>query len=332
MPPASAVGPGGWHHGGVEAKAVTVVTGEEEFLIDRAVRELVAAADGGDVHDLEGADLGPGELASLISPSLFGGGSVVIIRSAQNVTKDAAGDLTAYLRAPAPDPDVTLIMTHAGGARGKELLASAKAAGAQVVECPKITRFAERLDFIRTEFRRAGKRADDGAARALLDAVGSDLRELASACDQLAADSDSQAVTEALVARYYRGRAEATGFSVADQAVEGHLVQAIEQLRWALATGVSPVLINSALAQGLRLLGRVGTAPRGLNSAALAAEVGAPPWKIDRVRQQLRGWRPEGIATALQAVAKSDAQVKGDSVSAAYALERAVRRIVAARA
>ena len=209
-------------------------------------------------------------------------------------------------------------------------MAGAKAAGARMIECPKVTRFSERLDFIRTEFRRAGRRADDGAARALLDAVGSDLRELAAACGQLAADTDGP-IDEAVVARYYRGRAEATGFTVADRAVEGHLVQALEQLRWALATGVSPVLICSALAQGVRLLGRVGSAPRGASSVALAAEVGAPPWKINRVRQQLRGWHPNGIARALHAVAEADAQVKGEATSAAYALERAVRRIVAAR-
>ena len=82
----------------------------------------------------------------------------------------------------------------------------------------------------------------------------------------------------------------------------------------------------------MRLLGRVGAAGRGASAVALAAEVGAPPWKIDRVRQQLRGWHPDGVARALQAVAEADAQVKGDSVSADYALERAVRRIVAYRA
>jgi DNA polymerase III delta subunit len=38
------------------------------------------------------------------------------------------------------------------------------------------------------------------------------------------------------------------------------------------------------------------------------------------------------VARTLQAVAEADAQVKGDSVSADYALERAVRRIVAYRA
>jgi DNA polymerase-3 subunit delta len=312
---------------------VTIVVGEEEFLIDRAVRDLITAAGdpglSGNVHDLDGAALGPGELESLTSPSLFGGACVLVIRSAQNASKDVAAELTRYAAHPAPD--VVLVLTHAGGAKGKDLLASVKAAGAQVIECPKVTRFAERLDFIRAEFRRAGSRADDGAARALLDAVGSDLRELAAACDQLAADAEDR-IDEAVVARYYRGRAEATGFSVADRAVEGHLAQAREQLRWALATGVSPVLICSALAQGVRLLGRVGSAPRGVNSATLAAEVGAPPWKIDRVRQQLRGWQPQGIARALRAVAEADAQVKGEASSAGYALERAVRRIVACRA
>ena len=295
-----------------EIVPVTLVVGEEEFLVDRAVHDIVAAAretaPDGDVHDLGASELGPGELESLTSPSLFGGGCVLIVRSAQNAGKEVGAELVRYAGNPAPD--VVLVLTHAGGAKGKELVAGAKAAGARMIECPKVTRFTERLDFIRAEFRRAGRRPDDGAARALLDAVGSDLRELAAACDQLAADTDG-VIDEAVVARYYRGRAEATGFTVADRAVEGHLAQALEQLRWALATGVSPVLICSALAQGVRLLGRVGSVPRGASSAAIAAEVGAPPWKIDRVRQQLRGWHPNGIARALHAVAEADAQVKG---------------------
>ena len=316
----------------VTAAPVTLVVGEEEFLVDRAVRELIAAAgtgDTADVHDRDGANLVPGELDSLTSPSLFGGGSVVVIRSAQNASKEVTAELTRYLARPAPD--AVLILTHAGGAKGKDLLAAAKTARAQLVDRPKLTRFSERLDFIKSEFRRLGQPADDAAARALLDAVGSDLRELAAACDQLAADAEGR-VDEAVVARYYRGRAESTGFSVADRAVEGHLTQALEQLRWALATGVSPVLICSALAQGVRLLGRVSSAPRGASSMSLAAEVGAPPWKIDAVKRQLRGWQADGIARALHAVAEADAQVKGEATSADYALERAVRRIVASRA
>ena len=268
------------------------------------------------------------EINALTSPSLFGGGSTVVVRNSHNVAKDIAAELGRYAASPAPDAAV--ILTHAGGVKGKALVTDLTKAGANVVSCPKLTRVSERTDFVRQEFRRVARQADEGAVRALLDAIGGDLRELASAVDQLASDTEGR-IGSAVVARYYRGRAEATGFSVADHAVEGRLTEALEQLRWALATGTSPVLITSALATGVRLLGRVGAAPRGANANALAAEVGAPPWKIDRVRQQLRGWHPDGVGRALQAVAEADAQVKGGGVSPEYALERAIRQIVAYR-
>lgn len=319
--------------------AVTLVVGEEEFLVDRAVREAVGQARAalaevsgggdGDLHDLEASALAPGELASLTSPSLFGGGAVVVVRNAQHAGKEVAAELMRYARDPAPD--AAIVLTHAGGAKGKALVADLAGAGARQVDCPRLTRPSERTDFVRGEFRRAGRQADADAVRALLDAIGGDLRELASAIDQLASDTEGR-INAATVATYYRGRAEATGFSVADHAVEGRLNEALEQLRWALATGTAPVLITSALAAGVRLLGRVGAAPRNASPNALAAEVGAPPWKIDRVRQQLRGWHPDGVASALQAVAEADAQVKGAGASPEYALERVVRQIVAYRA
>jgi len=110
---------------------VTLIVGEEEFLADRAVREAVAqaqlalaepsgGADGGDLHDLEAAALSQGELASLTSPSLFGGGAVVIVRNAQNAAKETAAELARYTANPAPDAAV--IITHAGGAKGKALV------------------------------------------------------------------------------------------------------------------------------------------------------------------------------------------------------------------
>jgi DNA polymerase-3 subunit delta len=312
-------------------RRVSVVTGDEELLVERAVARLVAAA-GGDgtagAREVPAGRLGPGELASVTAPSLFDAVPVVVIRDAQDASKEVAEELAAL--AADPPPDVVLVITHAGGAKGKALLGKLTASGAQVSQYPKITRIGDRMTFIRGEFRAAGRRIDDGGMRALIDALGTDLREIASACAQLAADTTGM-IDQPSVARYYRGRAEAGGFAVADRAVEGKLAEALEHLRWALAVGVSPVLITSALAQGVRLIGRVGAAPRSRPAAALAAELGAPPWRIDKVRQQLRGWGPEGIARALAAVAEADAQVKGEGANPGYALEVAVRTIVACR-
>jgi len=56
-----------------------------------------------------------------------------------------------------------------------------------------------------------------------------------------------------------------------------------------------------------------------------------PPWKVDRVRAQLRGWTPTGVAVAVTAIAQADEQVKGGGADPGYALEKAVLAIVAAR-
>jgi DNA polymerase III subunit delta len=318
--------------------ALTVIVGDEELLVERAVSAAVAQAtaagsDGGDgaggpagLHDVPAAGLTAGELATLATPSLFGGASVLVIRSAQDATANLTAELTRL--AGSPVPEMALVVTHSGGAKNKALVADLVGAGARRVDCPSIKRFGERMEFLRGEFRAARRKADDGGLRALLDAVGTDLRDLAAACSQLVADTTG-VVSQEVVARYYRGRAEATGFSVADKACEGNLAEALEQLRWALATGTSPVLITSALASGLRTLALVGSAGRGLSPNALAADLGMPPWKIDKARQQLRGWTADALVRAHAAVAEADVQVKGEGASAAYALERAITTIVA---
>lgn len=323
MPSAAPVSP-------ADIAGVSVVVGEEDLLVERAVARLVQAArPADDVRHVQAAGLRPGELASLTAPSLFGGGCVIVLHGTADAAKNVADEIASL--AGDPPPETVLVLTHAGGAKGKALLAALGKRGARIIECPKVTRLGERMQFIRGEFRQAGRTIEEGGVRALLDAIGNDLRELAAACAQLAADTTG-VIDQTVVARYYRGRAEASGFTVADRAVEGRLGDALELLRWALAVGVSPVLITSGLAQGVRLLGRVGSAPKGQPAAAVAAEVGAPPWKVDRVRQQLRGWTPEGVARALTVVARADAQVKGEGTNAGYALEVAIRDIVACRA
>ncbi len=326
--------------GPATAAALTVIVGDEELLVERAISTAVAQATaagsaGGDgmsgppdIHDVPAAGLTAGELAGLATPSLFGGASVLVIRSAQDATANLTAELTRLARSPVPE--LALVVTHSGGAKNRPLIADLVGAGARRVDCPSIKRFGERMEFLRAEFRAASRRADDSGLRALLDAVGTDLRDLAAACSQLVADTTGL-VNQEVVARYYRGRAEATGFSVADKACEGNLAEALEQLRWALATGTSPVLITSALASGLRTLALVGSAGRGPSPGALAADLGVPPWKIDKARQQLRGWTAEGLVRAHAAVAEADVQVKGEGASAGYALERAISTIVACR-
>jgi DNA polymerase-3 subunit delta len=311
---------------------VTVAVGDEELLVERAVAAVIAnarAADADtDVRELPATSLEPGQLAELTSPSLFGERRVLVLRDVEQLAKEMVDEVSAALRLA--DDELGIVLTHKGGPRGKQLIDTALAEGATRVDCAKLIRLGERIDFVRAEFRLAGRAVSEAGARALIDTVGNELRELAAACSQLCTDTDGPVDRED-VARYYRGRAEANGFAVSDRALEGRLGEALEQLRWALAVGTAPVLITSALAQGIRALAKVASAPRGLRGAELAREVEMPPWKVERVQGQLRGWTPTGVAAAVTAIARADEQVKGGGTDSGYALERAVLAIVAAR-
>src|SRR5690606_22953231 len=126
--------------------------------------------------------------------------------------------------------------------------------------------------------------------------LGTDLRELAAACQQLASDTTGT-ISVDVVARYYGGRVEATGFRVADAAAVGKAGEAVALLRHALATGSDPVPLLAALAAKLRTLVKVGAARgQGLDPVR---DLGLASWQVDRARRELAGWTPESLAGAI---------------------------------
>lgn len=308
-----------------------LVLGEEELLADRAVAEVLAAARAADpeaeLRRYRAAELTPADLAGHLSPSLFAEARVIVLHGAHEAGKELAAAIVEH--AADPGEGIVLVVAHAGGARGKALADALRKAGAVLTRCDRITRFDERADFVRAEVRRVGGRIAPDAVGVLIEAVGSDLRELSAAAVQLVADTGGM-VDEPAVRRYHRGRAEASGFAVADKVVAGDRSGALEALRWALVVGVAPVLVADALADAVRTLARVGSAGRA-DPNRLAGELGMPPWKIRKAQGQVQAWRPDTLATAFDAAAEVNADVKGAAADPAYALERAVLRICAAR-
>lgn len=236
--------------------------------------------------------------------------------------------LSPYLQSPAEG--TTLVFQHPGGAKGKALLEAVRKLGALEIPCAKIVRGDERAEFVRAEVRRAGGRIEPAAVAALVEAVGSDLRELAATAAQLVSDSGGDIDVDR-VRDYHQGRAEVSGFAISDLAVVGNAPAALEALRYALDLGVPHVVIADALADGVRTIARVASAGRG-SEYQLAAKLGMPPWKVKRAQSQSRGWTEPGVRRALQVVAALNADVKGEAASPGWALERAVRRLADARA
>jgi DNA polymerase-3 subunit delta len=314
----------------VAPASLVLVSGPEEVLVERAIASVVARAktSGAEVIRVEAAGYEPGSLVLHASPSLFGGTKCIVVMGLHESPDELQLDLLSLLGAPLDD--VSLVVAHGGGMKGKKVLDILKKQGAQVIDCPAIKSDRDKSDFVMKEFSQARRRITSEGVRALVEAVGKDVRELASACAQLIADTEGT-VDDAIVDTYHGGKVEATGFRVADAAVAGQAGEALRLLRHAIATGVDPVPIVAVLASQLRQLIKVGSAGRG-SSAQVAKSLGLAPWQVDRARRAVGHWTGEGLAIALQAVAAADFEVKGGGRDPVYAVERAILTITRARA
>jgi DNA polymerase-3 subunit delta len=302
---------------------ITLLQGGESLLADRAISQVITKFKGATVSTLEASELELGGITDALAPSLFGDSRVIVIKEIQDLPAELGEEITSYLEAQ--DESVELVLWHKGGVKGKALLEKIKKSKPTVIACDVIKKDGEKSDFIRSEFKRLGRTISTEAVQALIDALGSDLRELGGACSQLAADvTAGKMIDETDVMKFQNGRIETTGFDVADAALDGRRDVALIALRNALATGTDPVLITSALAGSLRTLAKVSGASRGVKSFDLAGPLGLAPWQIDKARRQLSKWTPATLAGAVVAVAQADADIKGAAVDPIHSLERAI--------
>ncbi|MDQ4501113.1 DNA polymerase III subunit delta [Sinomonas sp. ASV322] len=302
---------------------MVLLTGPEDYLAARAIdsirRQARSADPGLEVTKLDAQGYGAGELSIAASPSLFGEKKLIEANGLESMNEDFLKDALAYVASP--DPDVVLILRHAGGTRGKKLLDAVKATAAPVVDCQPLKKDSDKAAFVAAEFKGSGRRIEREAIDALVAAVGSSLAELGAACSQLQLDATST-VDVATIEKYFGGRVEATAFKVADAALAGRRAQALSAFRHAIETGVDPVPIVAAIASKLRTLAKV--AGEHGSAQSIARSLGLQPWLVEQAQRDIRGWTPKSLAEAIRAVAEADAEVKGLSRDPAYAVERAL--------
>jgi DNA polymerase-3 subunit delta len=313
-------------------RMIHLIVGSEDFLAERIRHRVVedARVAAGDpdlpAETRKASEVDAPELAELLSPSLFAEDRIIVVTGLADAAKETATLIEQAVADPAPG--ITLILQHTGKGRQKGLVTSLpkKAPKGELeVHGAEELKGRERTAFVDREFRDAGVRVSPDVTAALLDAVGSDLRELASAVSQLIADTGGK-VTAADVHRYYQGTAEVSGFDVADLAAAGRVDRAVGAARRALQLGVPHVLLASALSGVVGDIARVHGAGR-INARTQAKDFGMPPWKLEKTVRTARAWTPAAVAAAVQVVAELDAGVKGHAADPEYAVEDAVRRV-----
>lgn len=309
---------------------LVLIQGAEGLLADRAISKILATNPAATITTLIADEIEVGTITDSLAPSLFGDARIVVIKEIQDLVADCSDEIIEYLSDP--DESLNLVLWHKGGVKGKALVDKVKKAGAEVISAEAIKKDSDKAEFVRGEFKNLGRKISTEAVQALIDSLGSDLRELGGACSQLASDvQDGKLIDEDDVAAYQRGRIETTGYDVADAVLDGKTALALISLRNAINTGTDPVLIVSAIAASIRTMAKVSGASRGLKSYDLASQLGLPPWQIDKARRQLSGWSENALARSVITLAQADADIKGAAADPAYALERAIITISTAR-
>lgn len=295
----------------------------ETFLAEEAIDRIRAEAGTDPLSEASfGSDAAAAEvLGALETPSLLGGRRLVVVREANDLTKDAVEALLRYLESPSPS--AVLILVAAGRTK---LDAAAKSAGSAItLDTPKGRKL---VAWIRERGREHKLRVDDRAGWALVDSVGTELRDLDAALEQLSTGLGHGAtIGPAEVRNAFPRLADERVFAFQDAVGERRLPVAMTALRRLLEQGDEPLMVFGALSSQIRRMLRARRYA-DVSVKAVGDALGLPSWRAERLQRQCRSYREDELVEAMTVLAATDVEMKGGDLPPEAALERAVVRIV----
>jgi DNA polymerase III subunit delta len=305
--------------------------GEEDFLRERAVDAVVdahldAATRDFNLDQLRGEDVGADALASMIAtPPMMAEWRVVVVREAQGLSQKAREVVERAAEAPPPGLVLVVSAVIPGGSRARfYTMLQQRASSVEFASLDALDAPGWLIEHARVTHSLA---LAPEAARAVVTALGSELRLLASELDKLAAYvgeraeisiDDVRAVTGA-IARFDR-------WGWFDLVAERRYADALVQLPHLLAAGENGVGLIIGIASQLL---RVGLACAG-GSAALERELKPHQrWLARRVVPQARRWTLPEIDAALSELLRTDRLLKSASLTDRQAMEELILRLAA---
>jgi len=310
--------------------------GDDDLTIERAVARFAASlAEGGE--PLERWNMRGGRLAAseqlgelrnrIATPVLFGGGTLAVVTNPGALMVTTAGRQAMLDLVPlaAGGNGLVIVEESRSGAKapGQPKLAEAiRASGGHVrlFEAPREGALAAWID---SEARDRGMRLAPSASKAIAMRVGGFVREgdaerrdqtrrAAMELDKLDLYRPGVSITvddvEALVAEAVPGSAWALADAVGDRDAPRALAL-LETLAETMPEPVIVVVLHRRIREMAELLDR-------LPGARNLAEAGKPmgilsAFRVQRLAEQARRWRPAELASALHGLVELDAVVKG---------------------
>jgi DNA polymerase III subunit delta len=246
---------------------------------------------------------------------LFGGEArLVVVDGVEAWKATDVQEVESYLAAPAP---TTVLALVADGVKKDSALAKVVAKAGDVLAYDVSKK--QLPEWVAEQFARLGVSADRDTCRALVEAVGDDVGDLASEIEKLATWAGGEQITRAIVEQLAVGRAETPIFAVTDawgSRDVGATLRATESLLDRSHRSRSGELIRIVAS----LVGHVGRvrkisrlADEGVRTSEIASRLKIHPFVAEKSAKQARNYSPDELAQATVRLAELDAGAKGGS-------------------
>ena len=188
-----------------------LIVGSDRPKVARALERLRSRVGDEAVETLSARETSGAEaVAALNALGLFGGVRLVLVEEAERWKAADAKAVAGYLQAPAPDT----VLAVTGEVKQDSPLGKALAKGGQVLAFEVSKK--QLPAWVLRQFEGRGARADQEAARLLVDLVGDDVDELAAEVDKLATWAAGETIGRSEVELLAAGRAETAVYAVTD--------------------------------------------------------------------------------------------------------------------
>ncbi|MCA9551934.1 MAG: DNA polymerase III subunit delta [Myxococcales bacterium] len=315
---------------------VYALDGDERLMVDEAVAALKAAAV--PVHaadfNFDAFNAREAKLARIMEAAqtlpAFAQRRMVLVTEAEHIDPEGAQELLSYLESPSP---TTVLVLVAGGnfdARTKLYKALEKAGAAVRYARPTLR---EMPDAVRARADAMGLKVESGAVRALVDALGTDVSGAAQALEVLSlyvGPGSGRPITAADVASLITVTREENIFQLVDAIGAKDKAAALAGLHAMLSNEQAhPLQLLALVARHYRNLMKTRAAQAaGVPRDALGKLVGVPPFAVDKLIRQAKGYSGRGLSDALGAITAADRALKGGRLESTRAMERLVLQLM----
>jgi DNA polymerase-3 subunit delta len=232
---------------------------------------------------------------------------MVFVRDLTGLPADESEPLLAYLGKPNPSTVIAAVVSKVDK-RIKLFAQLAKKGYLHTLEAPR-----QLAPWVRAEAANAGVKIDPAAIGRLVEAVGGDLSRLALAVEQLGLYAGNRAVTSDDVDELIADTRERSVFELTDAIGAADRARALAAVASLCDQRESAVGVVVMLARHVRQLAlvhamRAAGTPRG----DWGSRLGVPPFIVDKIIAQARGYSPDALATAVRQLAYADRALKGD--------------------